>query len=60
MLTGEGDEYPFESNFPGLYENRPPHIHIRITAPGHEEPVTQHYPESGQTGANFDLVLTPA
>lgn len=60
VLAGEGGEYRFESNFPGLYEDRPPHVHVRVTAPGHGELVTQHYPEPGQTGANFDLVLTPA
>jgi protocatechuate 3,4-dioxygenase beta subunit len=60
MLAGEGGEYRFQSNFPGLYENRPPHIHVRVTAPGYEELVTQHYPEAGQTEAIFDLVLVPA
>ena len=60
VLTGEQGEYRFESNFPGLYENRPPHIHVRVTAPGHQELVTQHYPEAGQTEATFDLVLVPA
>lgn len=58
--AGEGGEYRFESNFSGLYENRPPHIHIRVTAPGHQELVTQLYPEAGQTEATFDLVLQPA
>ncbi len=60
VLVGEGGEYGFQSNFPGLYENRPPHIHIRVTAPGFQELVTQHYPEAGQTEAAVDLVLVPA
>ncbi len=60
VLAGEGGEFRFESNFPGLYENRPPHIHLRVTAPGYRELVTQHYPEAGRTGAAFDLVLQPA
>jgi len=60
MLSGEQGEYRFESNFPGLYEGRPPHIHVRATAPGYQELVSQHYPEAGQTGATFDLVLEPA
>jgi protocatechuate 3,4-dioxygenase beta subunit len=41
----------------GAYSDRPPHIHVRVTAPGYEELVTQHYPERGQRNANFDLVL---
>jgi protocatechuate 3,4-dioxygenase beta subunit len=35
----------------------PPHIHVRVTAPGYEELVTQHYSELDQRKANFDLVL---
>jgi protocatechuate 3,4-dioxygenase beta subunit len=60
VLVGEQGEYRFESNFPGLYENRPPHIHVRATAPGFQELVTQHYPDAGQTEGTFDLVLEPA
>ncbi len=54
-----GGEYRFESNVPVSYGGRPPHIHIRVTAPGYRELVTQHYPEDGQTEANFDLILEP-
>jgi protocatechuate 3,4-dioxygenase beta subunit len=39
------------------YGGRPPHIHVRVRAPGYEELVTQHYPQRGQRKANFDLVL---
>ena len=60
MSAGEQGEYRFESNFPGQYESRPPHIHVRVTAPGYQELVTQHYPEAGQTEATFDLVLEPS
>jgi len=57
VLAGERGEYRFESNVPVSYGGRPPHIHIRVTAPGFEELVTQHYPQRGQRKANFDLVL---
>jgi catechol 1,2-dioxygenase len=46
-----------ESNVPVSYGGRPPHIHVRVRAPGYEELVTQHYPERGQRKAKFDLVL---
>ena len=49
--------YRFESNVPVSYGGRPPHIHVRVRAPGYEELITQHYPERGQRKANFDLVL---
>jgi catechol 1,2-dioxygenase len=57
VLAGQRGEYRFESNVPVSYGGRPPHIHVRVTAPGFEELVTQHYPEPGQRNATFDLVL---
>ena len=60
VLAGEQGEYQFQSNFPGLYENRPRHIHVRVTAPGFQELVTQHYPNADQAEAAFNLVLEPA
>jgi protocatechuate 3,4-dioxygenase beta subunit len=58
VFAGERGRYRFESNVPVSYGGRPPHIHVRVTAPGVEELVTQHYPERGQRKANFDLVLS--
>ena len=57
VFASQRGEYRFESNVPVSYGGRPPHIHVRVRAPGYEELVTQHYPERGQRKANFDLVL---
>ena len=57
VFAGQRGEYRFESNVPVSYGGRPPHIHVRVRAPGYEELVTQHYPQRGQRKANFDLVL---
>jgi catechol 1,2-dioxygenase len=57
VFAGQRGEYRLESNVPVSYGGRPPHIHVRVTAPGYEELVAQHYPERGQRKANFDLVL---
>ena len=57
VFAGERGGYHFESNMPVSYGGRPPHIHVRVTAPSFEELVTQHYPQPGQTKADFDLVL---
>jgi catechol 1,2-dioxygenase len=57
MFAEERGRYRLESNVPVSYGGRPPHIHVRVTAPGYEELVTQHYPERGLRKANFDLVL---
>ena len=57
VFAGQRGAYRFESNVPISYGGRPPHIHIRVTARGYEELVTQHYPERDQRKANFDLIL---
>jgi catechol 1,2-dioxygenase len=59
VFAGERGRYRFESNVPVSYGGRPPHIHVRVTAPGYRDLVTQHYPDAGQTEANFDPVLEP-
>jgi catechol 1,2-dioxygenase len=57
VLANQRGEYRLESNVPGSYGGRPPHIHVRVRASGYGELVTQHYPQRGQRKANFDLVL---
>lgn len=57
QYSGSQGEFQFESHFPPPYAGRPSHIHIRVTAPGYKELVTQHYPEQGSQQADFDLVL---
>jgi protocatechuate 3,4-dioxygenase beta subunit len=59
VFAGERGRYRFESNVPVSYGGRPPHIHVRVTAPGYRDLVTQHYPDAGRTEARFDLVLEP-
>lgn len=45
--TGAGGDYRFRTIIPGRYLNggtfRPSHLHFRITAPGHQELVSQIY-----------------
>jgi catechol 1,2-dioxygenase len=57
VFAGQTGEYRLESNVPVSYGGRPPHIYVRVRAPGYEELVTQHYPQRGQRKVNFDLVL---
>ena len=51
--------FRFETNFPGSYPGRPPHLHVKVSAPGHRTLTTQLYPKSGQTEIPFDFVLRP-
>ena len=48
ITDGEG-RFTVMSLVPPGYGFRPPHIHYRITAPGHRPLVTQHYPDAGET-----------
>ena len=57
VFAGKKGGYRFESNVPVSYGGRPPHIHVRVRAPGYEELVTQHYPDPDQTKATFNMVL---
>ena len=49
--------YRFETNPPIAYFGRPPHIHVKVLAPGHRPLTTQLYPKAGQTELAFDFVL---
>ena len=51
--------YQYTTDFPGRYPGRPPHLHVRVTAPEHRTLVTQVYPQQGQTTLSVDLVLVP-
>lgn len=57
MYSDKSGEYRFESNTPKPYFGRPPHVHIRVSAVGYQTLVTQHYPATGSSQAEFDLVL---
>jgi protocatechuate 3,4-dioxygenase beta subunit len=60
VMADQAGAYRFESNYPPSYSSRPPHIHLRLSAPGFKTLVTQHYPRKGDSEASFDLVLRPA
>ena len=51
--------FRYETDFPGRYPGRPPHLHGRVTAPRHRTLVTQIYPKPRQTSMSFDFVLVP-
>jgi protocatechuate 3,4-dioxygenase beta subunit len=57
VIPNKSGDYRFESHPPPSYASRPPHIHVRVTADGFKTLITQHYPESGSSRGEFDLVL---
>jgi len=42
---------------PGVYPGRPPHIHFKVSAPGHKPLTTQLYLRGGEKAIRFDLVV---
>ena len=55
--TDTGGRYRYETESPGRYPGRPPHLHVRITAAGHRPLVTQLYPKPADTTLASDFVL---
>ena len=52
-------QYHYITDFPGRYPGRPPHLHVRVTAPGHRTLVTQVCSQQAQTALSVALVLVP-
>ena len=57
QATTPDGRFRYETDFPGRYPGRPPHVHVRVSAPGHRALVTQLYPRPGQTTTDVDFVL---
>lgn len=49
--------FTYETVSPGRYPGRPPHLHVKITAPNHKPLVTQIYPRDGQQKISTDFIL---
>jgi protocatechuate 3,4-dioxygenase beta subunit len=49
--------FTYETVAPGRYPGRPPHVHVKVSAPGHRALVTQLYPRDGQQALTTDFVL---
>ena len=57
QVVGPDGRYRYETDMPVVYPGRPPHLHARVSAPGHRVLVTQLYPTAGQTAVEADFVL---
>ena len=51
--------FTYETVSPGRYPGRPPHLHVKITAPDHKPLITQLYPTEGQRTMTSDFILIP-
>lgn len=57
QVTRADGAFRYETVMPGRYPGRPPHVHVKISAPGHRTLVTQLYPRDGQHTIATDFVL---
>ncbi|HEV8583414.1 MAG TPA: intradiol ring-cleavage dioxygenase [Methylomirabilota bacterium] len=55
--VGADGAFRYETVAPGRYPGRPPHLHVKVSAPGHRTLVTQVYPRDGQRSIATDFVL---
>lgn len=59
QFTDENGDYTLETVLPGVYPGRPPHIHVKVNAPGGPVLTTQIYFE-GQPGNENDGLVQPS
>jgi protocatechuate 3,4-dioxygenase beta subunit len=57
QITGVDGRFSYETDPPKPYFNRPAHVHVKITAPGHRVLITQLYPKPTDTTVTTDFVL---
>jgi protocatechuate 3,4-dioxygenase beta subunit len=55
--TGATGSYAFTTLPPGVYPGRPPHIHFKVSVPGHKPLTTQLYLRGGEKAIRFNLVV---
>ena len=59
IIADHQGRYRLETDFPGPYGRRAPHIHILVDLRDFAGLISQHYPQRNKKGATFDLVLSP-
>jgi protocatechuate 3,4-dioxygenase beta subunit len=59
VFTDRGGRFRFEGPYPASYEGRPPHIHLRVIAAGHDALLSRYEPARGARRGSIRLVLVP-
>lgn len=60
VFTDAAGRFRFEGPYPPSYEGVPPHIHLRVSAAGHEILLTRAVPRRGARSTSLTLVLDAA
>ena len=59
VVTDRTGRFRFEGPHPPSYQGRPPHIHLRILAPGYKPLLARYVPAKGARRGSIRLVLEP-
>jgi protocatechuate 3,4-dioxygenase beta subunit len=59
VITDRAGRFRFEGPYPTRYSSGPAHIHMRVSAPVHEQLLTRYVPAPGARRGNIRLVLAP-
>jgi len=57
QVSDREGRFRYTTDMPGRYPGRPPHLHVKVSAPGHKQLVTQIYPKPNENPIGFDFVL---
>jgi protocatechuate 3,4-dioxygenase beta subunit len=59
VFTNKSGRFRFQGPRPTSYQGAPPHIHLRVIAPGHELLLTRYVARKGERQGSIRLVLRP-
>jgi protocatechuate 3,4-dioxygenase beta subunit len=59
QVTDREGRFRYTTDMPGRYPGRPPHLHVKVSGPGHRQLVTQIYPKPNENSIPFDFILQP-
>jgi protocatechuate 3,4-dioxygenase beta subunit len=59
VRTDRRGRFRFEGPYPPAYSSAPPHIHLRVSGPAHQQLLTRFVPAKGERRGSVSLVLRP-
>ena len=57
VIADEDGYFEYKSDYPGIYESRPAHIHVKVSNQEIEDLITQIYPETVLTAGEIKIDL---
>jgi protocatechuate 3,4-dioxygenase beta subunit len=57
VIAGDDGQFEYKSDFPGRYESRPVHIHVKVSGQNVDDLITQLYPKADPADVDIDVDL---